>query len=308
MKFGCLLLLITLGGVFAGYSKLLQESEFKDQWWIPGLLAFFAAMIVGSAHGLVIALKQKRASTKQRSEWNDGDLVVVSGNIQSLRSPIVAPFSGRACCILEYEIKLADTESAVVPEYHGFMMSPCTIVTTQGGINLVGFPLLTKIASEDCIEDSCFSRAGEFIKNTKFQERESNPIALIKQLNEVITRLEGDIQAHFRVKSPSIEVEEISATDITNELREIGLRIQETLIPPGAEVTVFGTYLANKQAIDIGGGLSNLNHKLELGKVGTVTGADIRKSLIGVLIAGAIFCAGNYFLLERLGLRERFGL
>jgi hypothetical protein len=308
MKLGCLAVLLTMGGAFAAYNQLIGGTRLEDKWWIAALLALAAGMIVGNFHGLILAFRQKKASGRPRSEWQDGDLVVVSGKIQSLRSPMLSPFSGTPSCILEYEVKSAEEDTPSVAEYSGFMMSPCSVLTMQGSVNVIGFPLLAKVNALPCVEDVDYQRAGEFLNKTKFEEKLSNPITLLKQLNEVLAKNDGEMQAHFSTSKSPLDIENQDATGIATQLREYGINLEETIIPNGAEVTVSGTYRSNRQAVEIGGGLSNLSHTLELGAASKVTGANIRNCLIWLVVVGAAFGAGNYFLLKELGLLAKFGM
>lgn len=306
MKLGCIAVLLTIGGAFAGYRNLLTGSELAGQPWIAGLLAVVAGMLIGNIHGLLLALKQKQASSRQRSEWNDGDLVVVSGRIQSTRSPMVSPFSGTPSVILEYEVKSAESESTSSAHYSGFMMTPCSVFSTQGSVNIIGFPLMVNLPSKACVEEAQYQRAAEFLKGTKFEEKLSNPITLLKQLNEVFSQTDGDLQAHFSSGRSSLDLETLDAGEIKSELISQGINLEETLVPNGAEVTVSGTFRANRQAVEVSGGLTNISHKLELGSASVVTGGNLRKCFIGIVIFGGLFGAGNYFLLKQLGLLGKF--
>lgn len=307
MKMGCLAVLLTMAGAFAAYHQIIAGTSLEDKWWIAALLALAAGMIVGNFHGLLLALRQKRASGKQRSEWQDGDLVVVSGRMQSLRSPMVSPFSATPCVIVEYDIKTAGEDGPGVAEYNGFMMSSCSVLSTQGSVNVVGFPLLAKVPPHACVEDSDYQRAAEFLKKTTFKDKPSNPLTLLKQLNEVLAKNDGEIQAHF-ADSKSLVDTRFDATEIAAELINRGMNLEETLIQNGAEVTISGTYRANRQAIEIGGGLSNLSNTLELGTASSVTGKNIRQCLIWLIVVGGAFGAGNYFLFKELGLLSKFAI
>jgi len=308
MKVGCLAVLLAIGGAFAAYRDLLTGTVLEDKLWIGGILAVMAGMIVGNIHGLLLALNQKKASGKQRSEWVDGELVVVSGRIQSTRSPMVSPFSATPCVLLEYQAKSGESGSRDATDYRGFMMSPCSIYTTQGSVNVVGFPLLTKLSPTSLVEDIHYQRAGEFFKQVTFQEQVANPFELLKQINQVFSKDAGEVQAHFSDGKSILDLESQDASQLTTQLLDEGINLEETLIPNGAEVTVSGTYRANRQAIDISGGLTNLSHSLELGSSSKVTGANIYQSLIWLIVLSGAFGAANYFLLKELGLLSKFAI
>ena len=309
MKIGCLAIILTMVGVFGAYHQLLAETKLAEMWWISVLLGIGAGMIVGNIHGLILALKQKRASSRQRSEWQDGDLVVISGKIQTLRSPIIAPFSGTPSVIVEYDIKTPQgSDSPSVSDYNGFMMAPCSVLSTQGSVNILGFPLLAKVNAVTCPEEADYQRAGEFLKRTTFQERPSNPVKLLKQVTEVISKNDGEIQAHFSSNRILLDLGVEGASSVADQLKAMGATLEEVIVPSGAEVTISGTYRANRQAVEIGGGLNNLSHTLDIGTAAAVTGKNIRQCFIWLIIIGGAFGAGNYFLLKELGLLSRFGM
>jgi hypothetical protein len=308
MKAGCLAILATMVIAFGFYYKLLTDSsdpKLAEMWWLAFIFALVAGMIVGNIHGVLLALRQKKASNKTRSEWRDGELLVVSGRIQSTRSPLSAPFSGTSAAILEYKISTksySNDSNTKIDHFSGFMMTPCAVQTLQGTVNLVGFPLLAKVPSTTCWDESNFKNAAEFLKRTKFEEKHSNPITMLKQMNEVLKDSDGDVQSHFVTANHSFETQLGSIQTIMDELQDRGVQLEETLIPNGAEVTASGTYRAARQAIDIGDGMSNITHSLQLGTAAQLTGGLMKQSIIMLAVLEGAFVAGNYFLLKHLGM------
>jgi hypothetical protein len=241
MKKGCLLLITVLIATGWGYYKLIQGSELASQWWIPLIFGVFAAMVVGNAQGILQALLHLRASRRDRTQWKDGDLVVVSGCLQALHAPVNAPISGKPATIVEYELGRASQSNdsqAFVAEYRGFMMTPCAIQNRrgQGQLQVVGFPLLpnSDMQTHSAVED--YRRIASFLVRTSTTEIQSSPIAAIAQLNSVLKDDDGTVDAHFRITkardlrqmiaehdselSNEISVEEINRNDLTDAERE----------------------------------------------------------------------------------------
>lgn len=337
MKKSCFLLLAALIAGFVGYYFLLRGTELDGKLWIPGLFGLGVALIFGNLQGLFLAISQRSASSKPQNQWRDGDFVAVSGRIQTLRSPIVAPFSGEAAAIVEYDVKTGgDSQgtSKSIGDYSGFLMAPCAIQTMQGSVRVVGYPLLTDLPEDIYDDEASFLRAAEYLSKCNFKEKASNPLTLLKQLNEVLEDDDGDLKVDFCAKGATIHIQGalpeitkpmVSPDDdesdeddgegddreyaslspnerIAARLADSGYFLEETIIKNGAEVTAFGTYRLNKQAVDVGSGLKNISHTLKLGTVASVTGKTIRQSLIGLVIFGGMFLAGNWYVLRLIGI------
>ncbi len=313
MKAGCLFLLAVMAGAYFGYQQLLAPTALGDKWWVPALLALGAGMFIGNIQGVFLALKQRAASNKPRSEWKDGDLVTFSGRIQSSRSPVIAPFSNTQGALVEYRIRDFQDESNGV-NFCGFMMNRCTVQTLQGAVNLIGYPLLQRDQYEVLDSEEEVGRAAEFLQKTTFKELSGNPLSLIPELNKMLSDKDGEVAAHFRkagtdLLDPMTEEErndEEPAKDrtelITRRIDEDTYFLEEFVLKNGTEVTACGTFHANRQAVDIGAGLKTLSHSLRLGTAAEVTGSTLRQAVVGTIIFAAIFIAGNYFVLKEIGL------
>jgi hypothetical protein len=352
MKKGCLLLITVLIATGWGYYTIIQGSELASQWWIPLIFGVLAAMVVGNAQGILQALLHLRASRRDRTRWEDGDLVVVSGRLQALHAPVNAPISGKSATIVEYElgrISQSNDSPAFVSEYRGFLMAPCSIQNRsgQGQLQVVGFPLLpnTDMQSFSTIED--YRRIASFLVKTSTTEIQSSPIAALSQLNSVLKDDDGTVDAHFRTTkardlreviaefdselSKEGTPEEQRSNDLTDAEREAeakelqeenlsiargdtptdmlldylharGYSLKENAFENGSEVTLMGTFRAQKRQLDIGSGFSNLNHGIHRGPAHVVLGKNLFKALMLTTIFLGIFLAGNYFLLRQLGI------
>ena len=320
MKKGCLLILSVWLAVSAGYFYLFHGTFYEHLIWLPIALGFGAMIVAANLQGILLAIQQKRAAQIPLRQWQDGQYVVVSGKISPIGEAIAAPFSGAPSCFVEYEIKRGEETAGA---YSGFLMTPSTIMTKLGTVRVIGFPMLAEITSTRCYDDADFQRAGEYLSKCKFQEKASNPIAAIAQLNSVMENQDGQLKADYVTKGASLhedlesdetdassgENSEVSAAPAMTPAQIIAYRIgqssyllEETLIKTGTEVTVTGTFRKAKQAIEIGSGLKNLSHTLKLGSVAQSTGKLLVKSIVMTLLFGAIFAAANVFVLNKIGL------
>ncbi|MBX7136432.1 MAG: hypothetical protein K1X83_00510 [Oligoflexia bacterium] len=314
MKKGCAFLLLIWIAAGAGYFYFLRTTQYADRWWLPILLGLLFAIVIANLQGILLALKQRGASKKSPREWRDGELVGFSGRIQAVRSPLTAPFSGRAAVIVEYDIKHAvrseNNSTDKVSDFMGMLMTPCTVQSSRGQMKMVGFPLLSESYSEHFEEEAHYARAAKYLLTTAFKPRGKNPLTLLKELNEILTDDDGDVRAEFKASDSIISAEEdLDAgaalnreTALAQDLKDRECWLEEKIIAQGAEVTVFGSYLAKKQAINIGGGMQHLSHQIHLGKLEVVLGKQLRKSVIGSVVWLAIFGAVNWYLAKELGL------
>ena len=308
MKAGCLFIIALMVGAYFGYRQLLLGTELEDQYWLPIVLAVVAAFVVANIQGIFIAINQRSALDKPRGSWKDGELVGVSGRIQAVRSPIITPFSKTPAVIAEYEIKYRThgENSSDEGAYSGFLMSPCQVSSTQGSVKLVGFPIMTEISPVDLSEqEQACEAAGAYLAACTFDERATNPIEAIKQLNAVLSDEDGEIRSDYSLKKREIHLnddgERDTAENIAARLLDSSYLLTETFIPNGAQVTAFGSYRAARQVLDIGSGLSNLSHGIKLGTAAEVTGRALRRSIIMSVFFLAAFTAGNYYVLKLIG-------
>jgi hypothetical protein len=299
MKKGCLVLLLIWISVSILYFYILNETELSTQYWVPIVLGLVAGMIFANLQGIYIALKQRQVAKRHPNQWKDGDFVVVSGILSAIRSPIISPFSGRQACIVEYDVKPIGNTMGL---YSGFIMTPCSILSSNGSVRLIGFPLLTEI-SEDTFNDvESYQRAGQYLSKCKFEEKSSNMVKFISRLNSVLTDDDGEVKVDFIDKRISQNYSDIQSDNVGHEISqqlESSLHnLTETIIANGVEVTASGTYVQSKQAINIGSGLSNLNHSLKLGNVDKSTRSMLISSTIVFIILSCIFAGSNFYLKE----------
>lgn len=89
---------------------------------------------------------------------------------------------------------------------------------------------------------------------------------------------------------------------ISQALRSRGYRFEERVIKAGEEVTAIGTYRADQQAIDIGSGLKNLAHSLQIGAAAKVTAGNLKRSVLAVIFWGGVVGYSNWYILKNIGL------
>ena len=328
MKKNCLLVLVVWLLAGAANAWLLRESSAASEWWVPVGLGFGTAVIYANLTSLCLAFKQWRASSRSPNEWSDGQLVGVSGRIQPLRTPLEGPFSGKRIVLAEYEVKRSTTgdEGGAAIPFMGFVMTPCSVSTTRGPVRIVGFPLLVNFPSTKLDLTKAIPRAARFLRSCQFKEKPKNPLTVLKEISMVLSDEDGEVAAHFSdskyaasilTPSDSVEFDEVETTEdesasipepVRASVEEIAdklsaqFSLDEKSIESGAEVAVFGTYLQAKKAIDVGSGMSNLSHQIQLGSIGALVAKNFRSALLALLFWGALTGYGYYQVWGEAGL------
>jgi len=218
----------------------------------------------------------------------------------------------------------------------GFLMTSCSISTARGPVRIIGFPLMTKIKEVPLKGDAIFERAARFLLACTFKVKPKNPLALLKELSGVLADDDGEVQAHFseagatgtgmllKESDPTDDddfeeekdSEPNSATDLppasvsdtipppasSDSVLDIARRIAaeyilvERSIDSGAEVVVFGTYRLTKRAIDVGSGITNLSHQIQIGSLSSVTRKNISSALLALVVWGGATLYGYYYV------------
>ena len=202
-------------------------------------------------------------------------------------------------------------------------MTPCTVQAKHRAVKLIGFPLMANLQSDVLTDKTCYENAARFIANTTFEELPSNPLSVIKKMTDLLADDDGDLKANFREKNFHIDEvmqeyqdEHADADPVSEENQPAKAKeenilnflysrnhdLQETRIDHGSEVTVFGTYVAAKQAVNIGSGLKNLQHSIQPGKIDAVIGKNFTKAIIATVIFAAISGFAHYYVAKLIGL------
>jgi hypothetical protein len=166
----------------------------------------------------------------------DGELVAITGNVEALGQPLVAPFSGQTCLAYDYVIEhrnsLSESDGGVVVDREGLALAPCAIRSGVRLITLLGWPGLESFPTS--VPDR--ARAERFVVSTKFEKR--GDLDALLQWGEVGRVLDAHGGAVRKDWSHTFY-------DVGNHTASF----TERILPPGEEVTVIGRYSASKNAL-----------------------------------------------------------
>ena len=173
----CLFLLIAYGLLWAGYTWWLG-AMFDPPWLYVG--AGVAALLVGGCLGSLYNARVSYrewslvASARQGLPWSDGRWTAVVGEIHPVAEPVMAPFSGEACSLCEYDVSSASATSSddsnPGSDFTGFLMNGCVIRSQMGEVRLLGFPSLVGFGERVCDSASAVANARQFLTTTPLED------------------------------------------------------------------------------------------------------------------------------------------
>lgn len=320
-----MLLLVSAAGIF-GYWRLFQGTSIDGLWWPQVLLGLSVGAFVGNVQYFAQLNRQKKAGRKNRSEWQDGELVAFSGEIRTGRTTLTAPISGTDAAIVEYTIGSSDEESGL--QFKGFLMAPCTVRSERDELRLIGFPLLFHIPEAHYDDEASLLRASEHLLRTSFKQLPERPFALLSEFSKVLKDEDGVVKEEFARRPPQLLLDElerdtatereefdqrddddseddeeqpsssVSASASDSRVRRFadylsGLELAEQCVANGARITVTGTYRTSSGAIDIGSGMTNINHTLQPGSLADVLSNGFKKATAQTLFWACVLIAGT---------------
>lgn len=275
MLLGCAVTIAISVYTFFFVKSLTDGTPLEYHVWIQIVMAVLALAFSGNVWGILVAIKQKKAL----GNLKDGELCGFSGRVSAKQRPLEAPFSKKPSVFVEYEaLKSVGTQSSRrTIGYKGLMMVPSILSSMKGTVTLKGFPFMSQIPKD--VIPGAHDRAKEFLSTVQFNE--GNPI------NAIQRALDQEIP-EFHTKLGDPELDE-------------SFQLIESIIPQGAEVTVFGKFDSQTNTLDIGAGLSDVNNSIQLGKGEDVTRRAVRNSILFTLFFGALLSIGFIIVYELLG-------
>ena len=216
--------------------SLLRLEELHDADYAALLTSLFFTFAVV---GLLAARRDRGGGTiiaRPEVPPIDGELVAITGKVEALGQPLVAPFSGQTCLAYDYVIEhrnaLSEPGAGVVVDREGLALAPCAIRSGVHLITLLGWPGLESFPTS--ATDG--ARARRFVVSTKFEER--GDLDSLLQWGEVGRILDAHGGAVRKDWSHT-------PYDVGNDVASFTERILEA----GEKVTVIGRYSASKNAL-----------------------------------------------------------
>jgi hypothetical protein len=240
LRRGCALILVLVGALFALYFTFFTRYfEWPGNLFAAGLGSIFAAVGLGGLGNLFWARRDTAAFRRaaRNLPFEDGKLAVVAGPIRPLGAPLTSPFSGRPCAAYEYEVEQrlparrghADSKKTDIA---GFALAASVIETPQGGVRLLGFPMLDEFPQTRTSGREVAARARQYVASTSF---ERGALKMFSAFDDALEDADGVVRKDFRMSDDPIPFEE----------RTLGERV----VAVGQPVCALGRYVADKRAL-----------------------------------------------------------
>lgn len=177
---------------------------------------------------------------RQEKRCRNGQRRAVLGRIYPLDEPIKAPFSGRECLIVTYDIyhsywkrtKSGSTHLEPII-YSGYILAPCEVRTSTESIRVLGFPNISDVSEQ---ETTSYGKHTAFLETTDF-----TPLLRSSFMEGV-----NDI-------SKVIHVDENGAAAENYKFRELvpgqSVKSREKVVKKGEDVCLIGKFDAVRGAI-----------------------------------------------------------
>lgn len=281
MKKSCLIGLLTLAALSAGYWYLLRDRlPAPANVWVSIGAGFFMSIVIGTIRNAMAAAAD--ASRVRRAvepggfmgeQPKDGETIAVAGTIRPLGEALLAPFSKKRAVLYSYEIEHIDSsrraESQTVKDYTGFALTPSVIDSMRGAVKLLCFPQMESVDKEVVLSPDAKTNAEAYVRDTPWTSMEGfNPAQIYREVKEMLTDDDGQIRKDWRIHG----MEDLG-----------GATLMEQVVPPGAQVFAIGKWSGEKRGLVPDKGIPA---RLVLGDARGVL-KSLRGKLIGNL-AGAL--------------------
>jgi len=237
--------------------------------------------------GLVILTLKNRSDAKlvkaavARQIVRDGKPRAVLGKILPLDTPIAAPFSGKECAIVSYEIYQEywvttgtsnNRSSRVVRpvSYSGFHLAPSEIKAGSEHVKVLGFPELTDVPE---VETTGYGGIDSFIKQTNFTQDKGSFMKGVNDLSKTfLVDKHGGASRDIQFRQP---------------VEGQGLKSQEQTVVKGADVCLIGIFDSSRKGIVPDKGPFGRTMKIVPGTADQVL-SKLRSASVSVIVFGFI--------------------
>lgn len=301
---GCLMMLALFAVVLAVEWQAVAALDLPWRGPLATLLALAATLALGSLQGIAQAWRQRCTPQDAPSTWRDGAIVRVQGTLQASAPPTQAPFSQRSAVYLDYGAWTADAVPSVrhaqQPHWRGFVAVPALLQTTGGAIALRGMPPPRHWPEQQLADEPGRARAARHLASTAWQRA---PDIALTPLDALVDAGITQAQPGGGVSQHLMNAEAADLLGLTggrpNEdalRRRLGERawtFTERVVPPGALVTVVGTFHAQPRHLDVSLSPQHPEHAVHLGAAAALAVGQWRTTLAFALVLMALAAAAH---------------
>ena len=296
-KTSCAIFLVTAPLLIYALDRYLATKAVDDRLWYAAASGVLLAIGLSGLWPLVTGVAETRGDLIRRSQsgqpLDDGEWILVNGLLRTTGPLLTGPISGTPCVAFFYRMYRRITQprsfTEELPSYWGYASMPFTVDTPSRSIAVRAAPQLI-VPRSPHLGDEATARAIESIRVTSAEVRNPRPVFAGDPVRQWMIGLSADDEGRVRHDWKSGEENDPST-----------LLLEESLLLPGQEVSVYGPWSARRNAIgDATGGRPVLVTMGPPSSFGLLIGVpSSRKAYwIGALVPLALGAAVIWFALR----------
>jgi hypothetical protein len=311
---GCLLLVAVYVAVLYLEYQQIQTLPYAE--YVAAALALGVTLFLGSLWGLADALRLRARPETDVSQWREGEQVRISGILLPTGKPVHAPISERPAVFCCYSGRTPENEFGVVnpdpPHWRGLIAAPCQLRTGAAQLAVLGIPSLHEVPNTVFQGRQHYPRAARHLATAAWQISPSIAKVTLTQLGQAFTTGGSGLPPHLintaALERLQMQIGQSSEAELLAQLEQRQWQFEESVVAPGAEVTLVGTYRASPPAIDINYAVGTPNHALHLGAASQTAARQLTSTVIFIVILSGLTAAAHYAVYAQQNLWYRAAL
>ncbi len=304
---GCLLLITAFAAAL--YLEYQQIQALPFAGFVAALLALGVTLFLGSLQGLAEALRLREQPQTDISQWRDGAQIRIGGGLQPTGEAQHAPISNFPAVFCEYSGKTTEQRTVHVnmqtPHWRGMLATPCVLQTASAKLEVIGMPSLDEVPYTSYQGRQYGPQAAHHLASTAWQQAPEIATVSLGNLQQMFVEGRSAMPAHLinaaALDQLQMQIGQSSEADLLARLEMRNWQYGERIVPPGAAVTLVGTYRANPPGIDINHSVRTPEHVLYMGTANESATRQLGSTVIFIVVLGALTAAAHYVVHANAG-------
>jgi hypothetical protein len=302
MWISCLVMLVVMAGLSWLEWQWVAARNLPLPWLIGSVMGISVAFALSALEGSIRASLRLRSAGNARDSWKDGEVISISGRVQSRTGPVETPIHQRSAVAYSYTWTAwprgADSE-APGQSVAGLHMGEVELLTPQGSIRLEGFPSLEHFPSLVLEGKSGYRAAARWLA-ARAWETQGITFKTQQRPQLVNLLLHGVAPQHLPIDimhgalRDGLFRQGKTAAAIEDRLDDWQWEFEERFIPSGSEITVKGRYSANPPTIQVQAALLNFESEVKPGQAAANAGKEMRTYALSALFNGILAAAFHF--------------
>lgn len=209
---GFLIMIAVLSGAYLFWFRTTFPSP--ERYVGAAIAGFLCSCCVGAFNNARVARRDRNllATADLGRIRSHKELITVSGRLEPVTRPLIAPFSGEECLICEYDLRRPESQTKTSSEgesnpgsdYAGFLMVPTVVRTDTDKVPLLGYPLLEGFHEHSCRSADAVRNAMAFVNNTEFENRSGlGMLTVFSVFDTIWSDDDGLVQKNIQIRTPT---------------------------------------------------------------------------------------------------------